>query len=64
MINAIAIDDEPPALEIIQEFCSNTDMIFQPLLEFSLQQRNKGIYLIEVVVDGEEGGEGMKLFEL
>jgi DNA-binding LytR/AlgR family response regulator len=27
MIKAIAIDDEPPALKIIQEFCSKTDII-------------------------------------
>ena len=27
MIKAIAIDDEPPALKIIQEFCSKTDLI-------------------------------------
>ena len=27
MIRAIAIDDEPPALEIIRNFCSRTDFI-------------------------------------
>jgi DNA-binding LytR/AlgR family response regulator len=27
MITAIAIDDEPPALKIIEKFCNNTDLI-------------------------------------
>ena len=27
MINAIAIDDEPPALKVIEEFCSRVDFI-------------------------------------